>query len=174
MEEVQRPPEERVKPLPKPVPVRIYPVKKMRTIAIACCLLAMLFYPIANRKLILARYPEFSAAFALVGIYNSNDLAIADVKMTKSTNEDKNLRIAIDCAIVNQAEVDRRAPQITAFLVDASHKRLKKAGALSEAGQKIAAGDSFPCKTLVLEMQEADAQTIELDMADKLDLLLRK
>ena len=172
--EIEKPEEERIKPLPRPKAVRIYPVKTLRRIVILLLCLVLIAYPVASRKTLLTRYPEFSAVFGLFGIYNANDLAIADVKIAKAPAENKAIRINIDCAIINPSEIDQRAPQITASLVDEKGVRIKRVGVLSESGQKVVANDSFPCKTLTFDMKENEAETIRLDMADRLDLLLRK
>lgn len=148
-------------------------LRTIKRLGIMFMLAVIILYPLAHRKILLARYPEFSGLFAAFGIYYTDELAIADVRITKTPVEDKIIRVMIDCSIVNRSLTDRRAPAITTSMLNAGGKIIMQNTLLAERGQKIPAEDSIPCKPLTFDMKDNEVDTIRLDLADGFDMLLR-
>lgn len=145
----------------------------LKAIASFLLITIAIIYPIAYRKDILRNYPEFSALYQMLNIYNSNGLVISDVKMTKVPVENKMVRVKINCDVTNESKEKRTLPPLIAYLLNSDGRIVLKSESLLETGNKINSKDVVHCKDFTFDMKENEIDRVRLELADNMDLALR-
>lgn len=157
--------------------VKTYPLRAtggFKAGFILLCLLIALLYPLQHRKILMEHYGFLHGIFNPLGVYNVEGLAITDIKITKVPQEEKIMRVSVDCSVVNHANETRFLPMVKASILDEQGKKIAISENMVEQGRKIKMEEGLPCKTFVFDMRNDEAKTIRLDLGDKIDLLLEK
>jgi len=163
-----------------PSPASVAPVIKpgsgtqgLRSLCLFLLILIVALYPITYRKAILKNHPEFAGLYEVINIYNTNGLAIADARITKTPLENKMVRVKVACNIMNESEEKLTLPRLTEYLVNNSGVDVLKTRSLVEEGNKIGAGETVACKQFSFDMKENEIDSVRIDLADNMDLALR-
>lgn len=151
-----------------------YGTKGLKALCVFLLVIVLMLYPFAHRKYILKDYPEFSGLFEMFGIYNTNGLAISNLRMSKMRTNEKMTRVTIDCNVVNESKEKHTLPELMAFLINSDGKTVFKSSNLIETGKTISAGESTACKQFAFDMQDNEVDHVIVDLADSSDISLRQ
>ncbi|HEU5047871.1 MAG TPA: zinc-ribbon domain-containing protein [Rickettsiales bacterium] len=148
-------------------------VKALKALCMFLLVLNLALYPFAHRKEIIRSNPVIGMLFQLFGVYDTDGLALTDVKISKMRLDERTVRVRLECSVLNNSQQKRALPELNAFLMNAAGKQVFKSPDMIETGKAIHTGESEPCKPFAFDMGDGEVDHIILELADSSDMGLR-
>lgn len=141
---------------------------KFTTVSMALLLCAL--------TLVILRDPLYNFFPHLYEYYHyspENGLVMADMTFKELPSRNKK-RYQLDCTILNQHSESRLIPNLRMQLVNSAGDVLAEDDDfLPDSGRILAAGESLPCKDLVIASTFTSAERLLIDLGSPLELFLR-